>query len=327
MCERCGLKRPHYGLASEGNRRWCAGCGDAEGAVSFEKEKICEGCGLKQPAYGLASEGKRRWCAGCGKAEGAVSLQKEKMCEECGLKQPEYGLASERKKRWCAGCGQSKGADLLKTQKMYEGCGLKRKNYGLASEGKRRWCAGCGKVEGAVRINAPMTCEGCGLKVPLCGLLSEGKKRWCMDCPAEGAVGTTVAEMQVGSSRASTVPMEALHTAGLKAELSEDGLLAAGLAARLAEHGRDGWADIPVIRMDVCVPGHTEEQNIDADPGRSSPWGRRRGAATMTLSYILSEAKVVQHHVVNCAASCAAASKCDTNSTGCTRRLGAVKHP
>jgi hypothetical protein len=36
--------------------------------------------------------------------------------------------------------------------------------------------------------------------------------------------------------------MEALHVAGLKAELSEDGLLVAGLAARLAEHGSDGWA-------------------------------------------------------------------------------------
>ena len=62
-----------------------------------------------------------------------------------------------------------------------------------------------------------------------------------MDCPAEGAVVSTVAEMQVGSSRASTVPMEALHEAGLKVELTEDGLLAAGLAARLVELGSDGW--------------------------------------------------------------------------------------
>ena len=64
-----------------------------------------------------------------------------------------------------------------------------------------------------------------------------------------------------------------------------------------------------------------EEQNSDADPGRSSPWGRRCGAATMNLSYILSEAKVVQHHVANCAASCAAASKRDTNSTGLLARI------
>jgi hypothetical protein len=37
--------------------------------------KMCEGCGLKRPEYGLASEGKKRWCAGCGAAEGAVSLK------------------------------------------------------------------------------------------------------------------------------------------------------------------------------------------------------------------------------------------------------------
>jgi hypothetical protein len=58
--------------------RWCAGCGAAEGAVSLrQKRKMCEGCGLKRPNYGLASEGKVRWCAGCGAAEGAVSLTKE----------------------------------------------------------------------------------------------------------------------------------------------------------------------------------------------------------------------------------------------------------
>jgi len=40
------------------------------------QKKMCEDCGLKQPGHGLASDGKRRWCAGCGKAHGAVSLQK-----------------------------------------------------------------------------------------------------------------------------------------------------------------------------------------------------------------------------------------------------------
>jgi hypothetical protein len=36
--------------------------------------KMCEGCKLKVPFYGLASEGKARWCAGCGEAAGAVSI-------------------------------------------------------------------------------------------------------------------------------------------------------------------------------------------------------------------------------------------------------------
>ena len=68
------------------------------------KREMCEGCGLKQPNYGLASEGKKRWCAGCGAVEGAVSLRKRDMCEGCGLKVPNYGLASEGKARWCV-CG------------------------------------------------------------------------------------------------------------------------------------------------------------------------------------------------------------------------------
>jgi hypothetical protein len=81
MCEGCGLKRPEYGLASEGKARWCAGCGAVEGAVLLQKrkQKMCEGCGLKQPGYGLASEGKRRWCAGCGAVEGAVLLHTQNM--------------------------------------------------------------------------------------------------------------------------------------------------------------------------------------------------------------------------------------------------------
>jgi hypothetical protein len=110
MCEGCGLERKHYGLVSEGKKRWCAGCGKAEGAVLMTQQKLCEGCGLKRPHHGLASEGKMRWCAGCGKAKGAVSFQKNKMCEGCGLKQSHYGLASEGKRWWCAGCGEVEGA-------------------------------------------------------------------------------------------------------------------------------------------------------------------------------------------------------------------------
>ena len=44
------------------------------------KQKMCEGCGLKGPGHGLASEGKKRWCAGCGPAEGAVLIGNRKMC-------------------------------------------------------------------------------------------------------------------------------------------------------------------------------------------------------------------------------------------------------
>jgi hypothetical protein len=40
-------------------------------APRSQKRQMCEGCGLKHPSYGLASEGKKRWCAGCRAAEGA----------------------------------------------------------------------------------------------------------------------------------------------------------------------------------------------------------------------------------------------------------------
>jgi hypothetical protein len=111
-----------------------------------ERKNMCEGCGLKQPNYGLASEGKRRWCTGCGRAEGAVLIQKPKMCEGCGLKGSAYGLASERRKRWCAECAEAEEGAVSFVQahlKMCEGCGLEQPNYGLEAEGKRRWCAGC----------------------------------------------------------------------------------------------------------------------------------------------------------------------------------------
>ena len=37
------------------------------GKLKQYNQKMCEACGLiKQPCYGLASEGKKRWCLGCG---------------------------------------------------------------------------------------------------------------------------------------------------------------------------------------------------------------------------------------------------------------------
>jgi hypothetical protein len=101
MCEGCGLKRPEYGLASEGKRRWWVGCGEAEGAVSLQKQKMCEGCGLKVPGYGLASEGKRRWCAGCGKAEGAVNISNIQALRK---------MRPEKRPRGTAGATVSTGA-------------------------------------------------------------------------------------------------------------------------------------------------------------------------------------------------------------------------
>ena len=60
MCEGCGLMRPNYGWVSEGLRRWCAGCGKAEGAVHLPMSPRCGGCGLRHLSYGLVPKGKRR---------------------------------------------------------------------------------------------------------------------------------------------------------------------------------------------------------------------------------------------------------------------------
>ena len=116
-------------------------------------------CGITGPMYGLASEGKRRWCDGCGKVKGGIFLRKQKLCEGCGLKRPHYGLASEGKRRWCDDCGKVKEAVFLRKRKMCEGCGLKVSSYGLAAvEGKRRWCDDCGKVRGVLDISMVTAC-------------------------------------------------------------------------------------------------------------------------------------------------------------------------
>jgi hypothetical protein len=225
MCEGCGLKVPTCGLASEGKMRWCAGCGEAEGAVRLQKPKMCEGCGLKQPTCGLASEGKIRWCAGCGAAEGAVSLQKRKMCLE---KRPR-GTASVT-----AGAGAKQDARSVRARGVLGGHdndsdGDEVRRAGEAAVVGAQKCAKAEEVEAeptpalepeikrvpsnsrqqqkqqqqqpptcvwtATRravwasLQNPKMCEGCGVKQMTCGLASEGKMRWCAGCgPAEGAV-------------------------------------------------------------------------------------------------------------------------------------------
>eukprot|EP01051_Picozoa_sp_SAG22_P010595 SAG22_NODE_960_length_6295_cov_76.270497_4_plen_529_part_00 len=38
------------------------------------QRQLCETCGSKEKNYGLANEGKKRWCSGCGKAHNAVRV-------------------------------------------------------------------------------------------------------------------------------------------------------------------------------------------------------------------------------------------------------------
>jgi hypothetical protein len=46
----------------------CAPCGKPRGAVVIVRN-TCEECSVKKATYGLASDGKKRWCAGCAKAK------------------------------------------------------------------------------------------------------------------------------------------------------------------------------------------------------------------------------------------------------------------
>ena len=65
-------------------------------AKYLQKQKMCEDCGLKRPSYGLPSEGRRhRWCARCGK--GHVAAQRVKRVHEAtrGLTRPAKGLKRE----------------------------------------------------------------------------------------------------------------------------------------------------------------------------------------------------------------------------------------
>jgi hypothetical protein len=73
-CEGCQLKQAHFGLLSDGKKRWCGGCAKGHmGAVNVDSNK-CEGCRAKQPLYGLPSEGKKpRWCGGCAKGHTGVA--------------------------------------------------------------------------------------------------------------------------------------------------------------------------------------------------------------------------------------------------------------
>jgi hypothetical protein len=78
---------------------------------------MCEGCGLKRPTYGLASEGKRRWCLGCGKAKGAVSLQrKEKAAKKKAAKRPGTESSTRPKKRARAAAAKAEGPTVAEMQ-------------------------------------------------------------------------------------------------------------------------------------------------------------------------------------------------------------------
>jgi hypothetical protein len=116
MCEDCNVKWPHFGLVTEGKRRWCARCARKShpAAQSLQRQRRCEDCTRKCPSFGHPAENKKRWCGSCAKRHpGAQSLLRRKICEECGDKQASMGLPDENKVRWCAACSRHRGARRL----------------------------------------------------------------------------------------------------------------------------------------------------------------------------------------------------------------------
>ena len=104
QCEECGLKQAIYGLASEGKKRWCSGCGKPKGAYDMVNAK-CEDCGVKSATYCLESEGRKRWCATCGKKNNGVPAGL-KRCEDCQGGYARWCLPGESV-RWCTPCAKS----------------------------------------------------------------------------------------------------------------------------------------------------------------------------------------------------------------------------
>jgi hypothetical protein len=71
------------------------------GKLKQYKQKMCEACGLiKQPCYGLASEGKKRWCLGCGLFTLPLPVCLPLPCASARQRaRKKAGVAAERKRK------------------------------------------------------------------------------------------------------------------------------------------------------------------------------------------------------------------------------------
>ena len=145
MCEDCEKVQPTFGLPGERRKRWCAGCGRSNGAVSLSLQKVCEECRMVTASFGMPGERMRRWCSSCGKQKGAVRLSRHKMCEGCGELHASFGLPGERTKRWCAVCRKNNGATSVPQQKMCVACGMMTASFTVPGERTSVWCSNCGK--------------------------------------------------------------------------------------------------------------------------------------------------------------------------------------
>ena len=187
-CEDCALKKPSFGMPTDGKMRWCKPCSLSHPGSADVCHKLCEDCKQKSPSFGLEEEGvkknKKRWCATCAGAHaGSVSLNPNK-CEDCTTTAASYGNPEDgNKRRWCAKCAKKShpSAKAIHTSSSRCETCSKPRSYGLAG-GKARWCAGCAKEnEGAVNLSA-YKCEDCAVKFPSFALPTDNKARWCGDC-------------------------------------------------------------------------------------------------------------------------------------------------
>ena len=71
------------------------------GKLKQYNQKMCEACGLiKQPCYGLASEGKKRWCLGCGLFTLPLPVCLPLPCASARQRaRKKAGVAAERKRK------------------------------------------------------------------------------------------------------------------------------------------------------------------------------------------------------------------------------------
>lgn len=56
------------------------------------KENKCEDCALKKPSFGMPTDGKMRWCKPCSLSHPGSADVCHKLCEDCKQKSPSFGL-------------------------------------------------------------------------------------------------------------------------------------------------------------------------------------------------------------------------------------------
>jgi hypothetical protein len=198
LCESCRLKQPNFGLASEGLRRWCAGCArrqtGPEPMVDLTNPR-CEDCAVKVATAGIVqADGTRvrKWCGGCSKAHDvAVSFAIVPKCEDCKVNSASVGEPIKgKRKRWCVGCAKAHPHCVRSSKHLCEDCRSTaldgRPFYCMVGDKRGRWCKKCWRNHPGSQhyLRArEKRCEACTTAPATYAELEPvHESRWCKKC-------------------------------------------------------------------------------------------------------------------------------------------------